>query len=189
MKTISINDTDKAVAQYLKDNKIQFFVSYLGAKKVWDNRQESDHWSVKFSMKKADHNGDLYASFDFYTGIGHRISHSKKIAYKLSTSQIESVKELRDLLGKDRLDNTVFKLKNNVDYAVSPTQASVLYCLLLDASGAEQNFSDWCGDFGYDNDSISAFKVYQACCDTLEKMRKIFSNSQRSELSELLQDY
>lgn len=188
MKKIQINDTDKAVAQFLKDNKIQFFVSYLGAKKVWDNKQESDHWSIKFSMKKADRNGELYTSFDFYTGIGHRISHGKN-GYKLSTNQLDSVKELRDLLGKDRLDDTAIKLKNNVDYAVSPTQASVLYCLLLDASSAEQNFNDWCSDLGYDNGSISAFKTYQACCDTLEKMRKIFSNSQRSELSELLQDY
>lgn len=177
-KVITISEIDQAVADYLKTNHIHFSSRYLGEKNKWDNKQVSDHWSVKIGLH----------DFDFYTGIGHRISVPVN-NYKLSPNQTKSVVALCDLLGNNRLDNTVFKLSNNKDFAVSPTQASVLYCLLLDASGAEQNFNDWCADFGYDNDSISAFKTYQSCCDILEKMRKIFTSKQRAELSELLQDY
>ena len=176
MKAISINDTDKAVAQFLKDNHIHFSSRYMGFnnKDGWN----SDKWLVKIGLHE----------FEYNTGLGHRISHSAN-SYKLSAKQIESVKVLRDLLGNDRLDNTVFKLSDGNSYAVSPTQASVLYCLLSDANCAEQNFNDFCSDLGYDNDSMKAFKIYQACCDTLEKMRKIFTAKQRAELSELLQDY
>jgi hypothetical protein len=177
-KYITLSETDHTVADYLKANNIYFSSRYLGEKKVWDSRQVSDHWLVKIGSH----------DFDFYTGIGHRLG-MIGTNYILTTKQCDSVKPLRDMLGKNRLDETVIKLGNSDQYAVSPTQASVLYCLLLDASGAEQNFNDWCADFGYDNDSISAFKTYQACCDILEKMRKIFTTKQRNELSELLQDY
>lgn len=177
-KFITLSEIDHAVADYLKANHIHFYVKYLGEKRVWDNKQVSDHWSVKIG---------LY-DFDFYTGVGHRLG-IIGTKYRLTTKQTDSVKPLRDMLGKNRLDETVIKLENSDQYAVSPTQSSVLYCLLLDASGAEQNFNDWCSDFGYDNDSITAFKTYQSCCDILEKMRKIFTTKQRNELSELLQDY
>lgn len=176
MKTISINDTDKAVAQFLKDNNIHFYSRYMGFnnKAGWN----SDRWLVKIGLHESE----------YHTGTGHRIINPVN-SYKLSSKQIESVKALRDLLGKDRLDNTVFKLSDGNSYAVSPTQASVLYCLLSDANCAEQNFNDFCSDLGYDNDSVKYFKIYQACCDTLEKVRKIFTSAQRQQLSELLQDY
>lgn len=175
---ININDTDKAVAEFLKTNHIHFSVNYCGTDRPFESNNKMDSWSVKIGTQ----------SFDFYTGIGHRIAHNKN-AYKLSTKQIEVVTQLRDLLGKDRLDNTVFKLADQSTYAVSPTQASVLYCLLLDAQGAEQNFYDWCMDYGYDNDSRKAFETYESCCKTLGKIRKIFNTTQRQQLSELLEDY
>lgn len=177
-KVITISETDQAVADYLKTNHIHFSSRYLGEKKVWDNKQVSDHWSVKIGLHE----------FDFYTGIGHRLG-LIGTNYKLTTKQTDSVKPLRDILGKNRLDETVIKLEKSDQYAVSPTQASVLYCLLLDANSAEQNFNDWCADCGYDNDSMKALKTYQAYCDILEKMRKVFTTKQRTELSELLQDY
>jgi hypothetical protein len=72
---------------------------------------------------------------------------------------------------------------------VAPFAADVLFCLLLDAQGAEQNFNDWCGDFGYDADSIKAFKTYQACSDTLTRVRAFLSHEERQKLSELLEGY
>lgn len=186
-KLIELNEIDLAVAEFLNANKIQFFVSYQGESKWLDSKNVSDKWLIKLSMQKADQTGNLYAEFDFYTGTGNRLEVSG-ISYKLSPRQIDSVKSLRELLGKDRLDSTVID-KGNKQYAVSPTQASVLYCLLLDANCADQNFDDFCSDLGYDPDSRKDFKVYESCCETLQKMRKIFTISQRNELAELLQDY
>ncbi|QCQ61615.1 hypothetical protein barba126A_phanotate59 [Rheinheimera phage vB_RspM_barba_12-6A] len=175
---ITINDTDRAVADYLKANHIHFNSRYNGTKKAFDDKNIMDSWAVKIGLHE----------FEYYTGVGHRISCLKNM-YKLTTKQLDGVKDLKELLGKDRLDNTVFKLSDGVSYAVSPTQASVLYCLLLDASGAEENFYDWCANFGYETDSRKAIDIHNACCDILLKMRKIFTSAQRAELSELLQDY
>lgn len=175
---ITINDTDRAVAEYLKANHIHFSSRYKGTKKAFDGKNVMDSWTVKIGLHE----------FEYYTGVGHRIAHLKTM-HRLTTKQINGVKELKELLRKDRLDDTVFKLSDGVNYAVSPAQASVLYCLLSDASGAEENFYDWCDNFGYDSDSRKAFDTYNACCDTLLKVRKIFTSTQRAELSELLQDY
>lgn len=187
--SITINETDIAVAEFLKANHIHFSTGYKGTKKAFDDKNVMDSWSVKIGKGAARGNYE----FEYFTGTGHRLTFNKKLSGyacdKLTKVQINQAKKLQELLRKDRLDSTIIKLQDNTGYAVSPTQASVLYCLLADAISAEQNFNDWCNNFGYDNDSIKAFKTYQACCDTLEKMRNIFSGKQRAELSELLQDY
>ncbi len=189
MKKISISDQDRQVAEFLKAANIQFLVFYTGQSTPFGDNV-MDAWKVKFSMRKADQSGNVCAEFDYYTGIGHRIE-APADKYKLSASQIASAKELQALLSKDRLDQTVIKIGGEwaKTYAVCPTQASVLYSLLLDAQCADQNFDDFCSDLGYDPDSRKDFKIYESCCEILQKMRKIFTNAQRVELSKLLQDY
>lgn len=70
-----------------------------------------------------------------------------------------------------------------------PSAASVLYCLLSDARGAEVNFYDWCDEYGYDSDSRKALAVYEACCETLAGLRAVLTAKERDELEKLLEDY
>lgn len=190
MKKIVINDQDRQVAEFLKAANIQFFVNYMGQSKPFgDNVMDS--WKVGFSMRQTDQSGNLYAEFDYHTGIGHRIE-APANSYKLSASQIASAKELQALLDKKSVyPETVIKIGGDWSrtYSVCPTQASVLYNLLLDAQCADQNFEDFCSDLGYNPDSRKDFKIYELCCESLQKIRKIFTNTQRAKLSEILQDY
>lgn len=71
----------------------------------------------------------------------------------------------------------------------APKNAGVLSCLISDASAADYNFNDWCDNYGYSSDSISAFNVYQACLQTAEKLRKHFSHAWLETARALLQDY
>lgn len=51
---------------------------------------------------------------------------------------------------------------------------SVLHCLLSDISGIEdETFEDWCSNYGMDTDSREAEKIFNACRDTLPKLRKL----------------
>lgn len=43
-----------------------------------------------------------------------------------------------------------------------PTVANVLDCLASDASCANETFEQWCAEFGYDADSRSAERTYNA---------------------------
>lgn len=44
-----------------------------------------------------------------------------------------------------------------------PGAADVLSCLISDAFAGEQTFADFCGDFGYDEDSRKAERTWKQC--------------------------
>ena len=171
-KTIRINEQDQKVAEFLKGTGVSYNVSFQDTKK--DNNWVRDQFLVTFEKGK-----DCY-TFDFFTGIGNRLEADKT-----------NSKPLQELLGKDRASDVLSKIGGDWSkvYAVAPTQASVLYCLLSDAQLADQNFDDFCSEFGYDPDSRKDFKIYESCCETLQKIRKLFTYDQRRQLEEILQDY
>jgi len=71
-----------------------------------------------------------------------------------------------------------------------PKVADVLYSLLSDASAEQRNFHEWCSDYGYSLDSISALNTYRACLDTAHALHKCFSNELLAELrDDLLAEY
>jgi hypothetical protein len=112
---------------------------------------------------------------DYYTGLGHR----KPVK---GAERFEGAKYPKNSIGYKQWADTYVK-------PVAPCAADVLYSLLMDSYAADQSFNDWCADYGYDNDSISAFNTYQSCCATADKMRKVFTRSQIEQLREMLQDY
>ncbi len=54
-----------------------------------------------------------------------------------------------------------------------PEIKDVLYSLWSDSQACNQSFDDWCSDYGYSNNSISAFNTYQECCKSGIKLRKL----------------
>lgn len=162
-----INPIETAVNEYLKAQGITFAAVLTGSGKRDD--WECDSWSVSFTRA-----GKERFVTDYHTGIGHRQSKQPMPA---------DIKRLgKNILA--RVDWERMWLK-----PVAPQAASVLYSVLSDAQGAEQNFLDWCSDFGYDSDSMKAYKVYTACCELLQKVRAFFTNEERQAMQELLQDY
>ena len=71
-----------------------------------------------------------------------------------------------------------------------PTIDEVLYSLNCDSDVSNYNcFAEWADNCGYNSDSISAKKVYEACQDIASQFCKLLTPEQRVELAELLQDY
>ncbi len=54
-----------------------------------------------------------------------------------------------------------------------PTAAGVLECLLSDASSADESFPDWCGNYGYDDDSREAYRTYRQVQRQTAKLREL----------------
>jgi hypothetical protein len=168
-----LNSQDIAVAEYLKSIGIPFNSGYLGTKQ--DDTWNADSFIVNFQNEK----------FEFNTGFGHRL----KLAgfNKLSVKDMAFVKELREVV-YNTSDKVTTKLSDN-SVVVKPTSASVLYCLLMDAQALDTSFKYWCDDYGYDTDSLKSLGIYTSCCDTGEKINKVFNPEQRLRLRELLEDY
>lgn len=75
------------------------------------------------------------------------------------------------------------------DKPKAPTNKDVVYSLLMDSSAADENFADWCDNYGYDSDSIKALGIYNECCKTAVNLRKTFTSTQLAEMREELEDY
>lgn len=72
---------------------------------------------------------------------------------------------------------------------VEPSAASVLYCRIGDSRAASMSFSEWCDEYGYDEDSRRAESLYFACAEAGKKLQAVFTPAQLDTLSELLEDY
>lgn len=156
---------DIAVNDYLKTLGIIYNAQCLGETK----RDEwvCDEWRVTFNR------GNKKESFEYFTGIGHRVS-------KVTMPDI--IRKSPRSVAAERW------IKENVK-PHTPQAAGVLYSLLTDTSATEQSFANWCADFGYDTDSRKAFSVYEACQQNADKLFKLFTLEERTKLSTLLEDY
>lgn len=65
-----------------------------------------------------------------------------------------------------------------------PTAYDVLACISGDQNCAD-TFAEFCGDMGYDTDSISARKLWKRCSKFAKQIRAFFSESELTELAEI----
>jgi hypothetical protein len=73
------------------------------------------------------------------------------------------------------------EIKRNPNFEV-PTSYDVISCLQKYDVGS---FEDFCSEFGYDVDSISANKVYKAVVNEYDNMAKLFSDEELQILGEI----
>lgn len=176
--TLYINEADQLVADYLKSGGTKYNAIYTGDKSL-DKEWSCDSWLIQF-------NG---VGFEYKTGIGHRMSTDVNKRFSLGYKDKAKIKEIKELLNLSQNDKVIFETNIKGFFAVTPTQASVLYCLLSDASALYTSFTYWADNFGYDQDSLKALSIYNACCDNAKLLNTIFSRQQQADLSELLEDY
>lgn len=62
------------------------------------------------------------------------------------------------------------------DITEDPTAAGVLDCLLSDANGGEMTFGEFCGEFGYDNDSRTAERTWKQCGKVREELQRLLGD-------------
>lgn len=164
-----MNEQDQAVAEYLKAQGITYAVTG-GFETIRNDNWKCDQWQVTFARP-----GKPVLVSDYFTGTGHReLTAMGKIEIKRAGKMSQGYR------------NSIIAKYSK---PVAPTAASVLHSLLMDASSGEQNFHDFCDEYGYNKDSIKDQSIYNACCETLTKMRAFFTGTERTALNELLQDY
>jgi hypothetical protein len=127
----------------------------------WDEStpRTVDQWRVTISSKAGFH------SFDYFTGLG------------LRTPAV-----MRRTIDGRLYEKAPARVKN-------PKVADVLHSLIMDSSAADENFHDWCANYGYSDDSIKAMNTYKACLEIAVALRKHFSPDTLRQVRELLQDY
>ena len=72
--------------------------------------------------------------------------------------------------------------------AVTPAIADVVHSLILDASAADENFHDWCENYGYSDDSIKALNTYKQCLETAAALLKYLGRETLEKVREAVAD-
>lgn len=118
--------------------------------------------------------------FEYKTGLGHRVLSKidKNYLRRLTTSA----------QGVNARERARFIRANSVPKR--PDILGPLHSMLLDGDSAAQNtFTEWCSEFGYDNDSIKARGIYDACQKAHDQLHRMFTREQVAKLNELMEDY
>jgi len=154
--------------------QIDFSIKHVGLF-VDDNLWQHDKWIVLF-------NGGEFTT-NYSTGIGHR----KPRIGSQCQSEFERIMNANYKKNKQNLIHVNNTIEKN-SLPVAPKLDDVLYSLVIDSEAENMSFSDWCSNFGYDDDSMKANKIYNACSQNADILRKI-GFSDLEELQSQFSDY
>ena len=166
-----------------------------------DNKDKSLNWTV--TLKR--HNVTL--TTDYMQGIAHHPFY-KQTWGKLSKEQQMKQMAIEHSAENGSLYRFFGNLYNNYLPAYikrkdrkegeslrtqrlpKPDLKDVLHSLILDSNVLQHDsFESWAGEFGYDEDSREAKKIYQACLKIALKINQMFTTEEREQLQEFYQDY
>ena len=137
------------------------------------------------------------ASFKYHMGIGCTDKKKEKLLaeqFKRERStNLESVyrhiKQGHVKALPNNKDRNVMRVFNELSKIAAPKHFDILYSVSLDSSALHETFSDWCANFGYDEDSRKALATYDACRENGLKFQKALSKEQLEAVQEACQDY
>ena len=72
----------------------------------------------------------------------------------------------------------------------TPTASDLVWAVATDSTALTESFSDWCGEFGYSTDSITARSTYKACQRNGQRLTDLIGSAEIfSQLVESARDY
>lgn len=80
-------------------------------------------------------------------------------------------------------------ISENRKKPILPDIKDVLYSLLIDSDALNYEFSEWASNFGYEEDSRKAEKIYNECVNHGLQMLRVLGQENIQELREVYQDY
>jgi hypothetical protein len=157
------------------------------------NAKEKPCLNWKITFGKGTHSS-MQLEVDYMQGIGH-LKHyvdrfnniqvyNNAVKAACETGKSSLIKPAKNAF--DSIASTFQKL------AIIPTpeKTDVLYSLVSDCDVRNYpNFEEWASDLGYDVDSRSAEKIYDACMKTYLQLKSMIGEIGIDKLQELYQDY
>lgn len=171
-------DYEKQASDFLLKTNVSFSAKFLKYGKHFDEDKENrDVYEI--TLKR----GNREFKFNF----GQSIINSG-FYYTKGKQKTDIDRSFKDY-GKAVI---IMKIKDNgflnngksdiIHFPKEPTAYDVLTCLTKSEAGT---FEDFCGDFGYDEDSIKAEKTYKAVLNEWQNVAMLWSDSEIEELQEI----
>ncbi len=174
MKT-EISEYEKQAIDFLKKHDITFECKFLRHGSMrWDTKGETrDIYSL--TLRRDRHN----ISVEF----GNSMAHSGEWVTIDNNPKFRKVFNDKNAAASfaERVLNNRFKVKKNPNKK-EPTCYDMLTSITKSDPGT---FDDFCSEFGYSNDSISAKETWQAVREEFNDIRSFFSRIELEELQEI----
>jgi len=176
MKT-EVSQYDQQALDFLKKTGAEIKVKFLKNDFHFEgDKEKRDIYSVSIIRGKRSY------KFNF----GQSIAHSGKffVGYKMAGNNIHrNAKPFNDhnLAKKEMYMGSGMSIISNKNYEI-PSAYSILSCLQKYDVGS---LKDFCWEFGYDEDSKKAEKLYNAVCDEYKNMQALFSEEELEVLHEI----
>lgn len=146
-----------------------------------DSKFPSLNWEVTLFK-----NGQKILTGEYHEGQGHcPANKNAKAKYELQKMIEKECEEGFEAWYGNALDFVHVNKKK----PILPDMVSFVWCTLSDANSGRDDFHDFCGNFGYDEDSRSAERIWKACVETAAKIYSSFTTEELNILEELYQDY
>lgn len=164
-------DYQKQALDFLKEADALCKIEFIGKMidDAWKETELRNCYQVTLSTPKGSYSFKFWDSLRNTEITGMTIEDYAKRKYRCEYRYLtwnEQNKARREL-----------KLKK---VEAKPSEYDVLSCLTTYDVGG---FSDFCADFGYDTDSISALKIYMGVQEEYHNLQKIFTQDQLERLS------
>jgi len=127
-------------------------------------------------------------TFDFWDSIAN----AEYLEYAIKCKELRSTNnpygdKVFELLKENKMGVGMLRLQydrliESVEEAIKPNAYDILACL---SPLYEDNFKDFTDSFGYDSDSITALKIFEACKEQDRNLRKLWDRSELEALTEI----
>lgn len=149
-----------------KDRDIKHGINYTCTLENKNHKYTFDFWN---SIAKAG-----------YLEYATRCKELRSTNNQYGDKVFELLKENKMGIGMLRLQYD--RLIEAVEKAIEPTAYDIIECL---SPLYEDNLEDFANAFGYDSDSITALKIFEACKEQDRNLRKLWDRSELEALSEI----
>ena len=171
---------DQQANDFLSLTQTEFICSFLKHGKHFQNDKETrDIYSI--TLKR----GSRSYTFNFGQSLNNSGFYYTKGRQKIDLDRkfLDMPKQINWHI-RNKVDSSFMNNGKSdvVHYPVTPTAYDVLACLQKYDIGT---FEDFCSEFGYDTDSRSALKTYEACKEEFTNLQTLFTDSEIELLQEI----
>lgn len=168
-----MNEYIKQATEFLQKTYAEMKIEYVGLaiNKEWEEKEKRCLYEITLTSPRGS------MTFDFWDSIRNA---------EIKTMTLESYAEKRYRVAFSSLTQSE-KMQANKELAAKkkaavPSVYDVLACLTKCDPGTFENF---CSDFGYDEDSRTAERVYFAVQKEYAQLARLFTPEQMEELAEI----
>ena len=167
---------------FLKATNTEFKCEFLKhGKHFVDDKETRDIYRITLTRGRRSYTfnfGQLIACSGFYYTMGkQKVNIDRK--YLLKENKANLIHHFRMELNSQFMNNGK---SDTIHYPVAPTVYDVLACLTKSDPGTFENF---CSEYGYDEDSRKAEKIYNAVLDEWKNVCALFTDGEIEQLQEI----